>query len=268
MSARLPILTYHVVGGGRSPLVTPPALFARQVAALARAGWRTLRVEEIAAHLRGGRPLPDKTLAITFDDGDESFAEYAWPLLREHGLGATLFVVAGRLGARAAWDGAWREEEGSGPARAGDDQRPARPGDGRRLLGAEALRRLAAEGVEIGAHSATHPRLPGLPSGRLAEETAGACRTLEEVVGQPVRVFAYPYGAHDAAAREAAGTVCAGACTTRLGFVRRGSDPLLLERIDAHYLRNAAVIARLDGAAARAYLALRAAARRARDRYG
>jgi peptidoglycan/xylan/chitin deacetylase (PgdA/CDA1 family) len=247
MTLRTPILMYHSIDEDASPLSTAPALFARQMESLRRAGWRTARIAEIGAAIRARRALPRRTLAITFDDAYRNFAEHAWPALRANGLGATLFAISEQLGGRSDWPGA--------PV--------ALP-----LLSADEVRRLAAEGVEIGGHSATHARLPGLPPERLASETAGCCRALEAVIGGPVGAFAYPYGAYDAAARAAVGVACAAACTTRMGFAGPASDPLELERIDAYYLRDPRLMERLDSPATRAYLSLRAVVRRARNRYG
>ena len=65
------------------------------------------------------------------------------------------------------------------------------------------MRELAAAGMEIGSHSATHVRLAGLDAGQLEAEVSGSRASLGELIGAPVRGFAYPYGSMDAAARRA-----------------------------------------------------------------
>jgi peptidoglycan/xylan/chitin deacetylase (PgdA/CDA1 family) len=62
---------------------------------------------------------------------------------------------------------------------------------------------LAAAGMEIGSHGATHVRLAGLAAGQLEDEIGGSRKELEALVGGPIRGFAYPYGSMDAAARQA-----------------------------------------------------------------
>jgi peptidoglycan/xylan/chitin deacetylase (PgdA/CDA1 family) len=52
----------------------------------------------------------------------------------------------------------------------------------------------ALDGMEIGAHTLTHPQLAVLPPDRQREEILGSRRALEEIVGSQVESFAYPYG--------------------------------------------------------------------------
>ena len=55
---------------------------------------KLLRVplQELVDALRAGQPLPDRTAAITFDDGYISIYDTAWPLLRARGWPFTVFV--------------------------------------------------------------------------------------------------------------------------------------------------------------------------------
>lgn len=247
---RVPIVTYHSIDERGTILSTTPALFAAHVAALARGGWRTARVDEIARAVRERRPLPARSIALTFDDGYANFARHAWPALRQAGFGATLFALGDRAVTSNTWDA------GAGTL------------GGEPLLEGGALRQLADEGVEIGAHSMSHARLARLAPEALAHEVGGACRALAETIGRPVRAFAYPYGAHDSAARAAVAACTDAACSTRMGFATASSDAYLLERIDAFYLRDTRLVETLDSAATRAYLGARAFVRRLRDAYG
>lgn len=100
-------------------------------------------------------------------------------------------------------------------------------------LSADELRRLADGGLmEIGAHTITHRRLPALPRAEQLEEIRGSKRQLEQVLGLDVRLFSYPFGAHDRTTvrctREA-GLACA--CTTRAGGIHRSTDPYRLPRL-------------------------------------
>ncbi len=79
----LRVLTYHRVGDG--------ARFARQAAWLARR-YCVVGVAELLDFYRLARPLPPRSVMITFDDADRDVAEVAWPVLRRHGLPAVLFV--------------------------------------------------------------------------------------------------------------------------------------------------------------------------------
>lgn len=107
-----------------------------------------------------------RDVAISFDDGNASDVEYALPALRERGLSATFFVVAGRLGAPA-------------------------------FLDETAVRELATAGMTIGCHGMRHRPWRRLDSRALHEELVEAKLVLERVVGHPVTQAACPFGSYD-----------------------------------------------------------------------
>jgi peptidoglycan/xylan/chitin deacetylase (PgdA/CDA1 family) len=120
-------------------------------------------------------------VGITFDDGYVSVLEAAVPELLRHGFTATMFIISDRLGATSEWCAG-----------------PAQP-----LMSAEQVRELAAVGMEVGSHAATHVRLAGIGADHLEAEVSGSRANISELIGTPVRGFAYPYGSMDAAARRA-----------------------------------------------------------------
>jgi peptidoglycan/xylan/chitin deacetylase (PgdA/CDA1 family) len=125
-----------------------------------------------------------------------------------------VFAVSARLGARNGWDA--------------EGELAGRP-----LLDAGALAELAAAGIEIGAHTRRHPRLPALTDAALEDEVAGARDELASVLGTPVTTFAYPHGLHDArvrAAVERAGFD--GACSTEGGVNGPATDRFRLRRVN------------------------------------
>lgn len=85
------------------------------------------------------------------------------------------------------------------------------------LVRDEELARLTAtSGMDIGAHTVTHPFLPGLSPERVREELARNKRFLEEKTNRPITLLAYPYGGYDATTiQEAKAAGFKGACTTR-----------------------------------------------------
>jgi peptidoglycan/xylan/chitin deacetylase (PgdA/CDA1 family) len=78
--------------------------FDRQMRWLADSGYRSLTLDELDECLAGNRPLPERSVVITIDDGDRSVLEHAVPVLRRHGMKATLFLLTGRVGERD-WNG-------------------------------------------------------------------------------------------------------------------------------------------------------------------
>ncbi len=102
-----------------------------------------------------------------------------------------------------------------------------------RPLAAEEVRRLAAPGfIDIGAHTVTHPVLPPLDEADQRSEIEGSRRACEELIGEPIQSFAYPYGEVDDAAAACvrdAGFACA--CTTKGGKVSTQDDLMRLPRL-------------------------------------
>jgi peptidoglycan/xylan/chitin deacetylase (PgdA/CDA1 family) len=121
-------------------------------------------------------------VGLTFDDGYADFAHYALPVLRRFGFTATVFVVAQRLGGTNEWDLA---------------------GAPKPLLTAQQVRNAAAEGVEIGSHGLRHVSLIGADIEEVVADVAGSRSILQEVSGQRVSGFCYPYGDVDALTVEA-----------------------------------------------------------------
>jgi peptidoglycan/xylan/chitin deacetylase (PgdA/CDA1 family) len=215
----LRVLAYHAIGetagaGRFEPYGVRPEDFRRQIAALRRAGYHFISSDELVEFVRGSGGLPRRPVLLTFDDCYSSVLQHALPVLLEHGIPAVAFAVAGRLGGTNDWD-QWP----------GATYLP--------LLDVDGLRRLASAGVEIGAHSRTHPRLPGISVHELADEISGSCEELKTKGLGPVRLFAYPFGESDERVRQAVESAgCQAAFTVAPGFVRPGIDPFRIPRIE------------------------------------
>jgi peptidoglycan/xylan/chitin deacetylase (PgdA/CDA1 family) len=102
-----------------------------------------------------------------------------------------------------------------------------------RVLGWDALQRLAAEGVTLAPHTRTHPLLPRVSPERAREEALGSLEDLRCRVGPTPAVLAYPSGGHDeASVRAVAGAGFELAFTTQRGANRvPGADRLRLRRV-------------------------------------
>lgn len=171
----IPVFLYHAVSDtpavGQPLFTVRPAAFAQHVAAIVDSGRVALTISELAAALRGERPLPPRAVAITFDDGfDDTPA--AVELLRSNGLASTVYVTSGRL----------------------------EPGGG---MTPEAFRAVADAGGEIGAHTVSHPALDEIPLAQAVREIGESKRELEERLSAEVASFAYPHGSHDRHVRAA-----------------------------------------------------------------
>lgn len=101
------VLVYHRVAEQRLDpwrLTIDPEIFAGQMAMLAR-DWSPLSLAELVAGFERRR-LPERAVAVTFDDGYADNLEVAAPILVEHGIPVTLFVAADLLDAGGPpwWD--------------------------------------------------------------------------------------------------------------------------------------------------------------------
>ncbi len=210
------ILTYHSIDGTGSPISVDRSTFRSHVEWLVASPLQVTSLDALA-----GLPASADAVAITFDDGLENFATEAWPLLRAHGLTATLFVVTDRVGTTNEWKGS---PEPGIPTLA--------------LLDWDALGRLAAEGVELGSHTRTHASLNALPPARLDDELQASAERLAAETGRRPASFAYPYGHYDATVAAAVAGRYRLACTTDLRPLREHEEPHLLPRLDTYYLRQ------------------------------
>ncbi|SRR5579871_3844715 len=174
------ILMYHrVAEEAEDPLCVSPRRFAEQMTWLKRHGLRGVGVGSLVDALRTGRQRG--LVGITFDDGYVDLVETALPALLRHDFTATMFICSGLLGGTANWDDV-----------------PPWP-----LMSADQVRELAAAGMEIGSHTITHLRMAGADADELKAEVSESRTSLGELVGAPIRGFAYPYGSMDKAAQQA-----------------------------------------------------------------
>lgn len=176
---QVPILLYHNLASSyENPLLhITREQFAQHMAALRQAGYQSITYAElIEAGASGGGTLPVHPIIITFDDGYRSVYTDAFPILQEQGLCATVFVITGRMGAKAgdfphfSWEEA-REMEQSGV-------------------------------VDIESHSHTHPDFSVLSQEDTRLEAGLSKFLIESHLHKCCKVFAYPFGTESPYAQE------------------------------------------------------------------
>jgi len=216
------VLMYHEIRVGRNPweqrYFVAPARFSDHVRALRTAGYHLCSLTDFCVWATGRGELPANSVLLTFDDGYSGVFEHAYPILHNAGIPFAVFVVSSAIGATDAW------------MRSINGDHPAYP-----LMSRGQVAEVANAGVGIGSHSRHHADLPTLDAEALRDEVYGSRAELEDLLGQKVDSFAYPYGRLNDSVRATVGD--AGyACgfSTRSGFNRPGSDPLLIRRIDVY----------------------------------
>lgn len=216
----LPILMYHKIG--RAPrgsslkkLWVSPEQLRWQVGWLKSQGYQSLTLRQVGEALREGTPLPPRSVALTFDDGYENNFSQAFPILREAGLTATVFVVVSTVGQDNAWHN---------PA-----QEPRLP-----MMSWEQLRELRLAGWEVASHTLTHARLGRLSESDRRRELVGSLEQLSKELGTDVLSFAYPYGQGQDDPQVQAAVRQAGyltACSVHQGLAHMEKNPYQLSRL-------------------------------------
>src|SRR3989442_11404989 len=171
---------YHKVNDlPANPLSMPVSIFDEQMDQLRELDYTVVDLEAVLGHYLDGKPLPERAVLITFDDGYFDNLYNAAGVLRKYGYPAVLFVPIGYL----------------------DDRHPlpheehlAAQGILNRTIEWEELVDLEREGVRIESHGISHRPLADLEVDEAAREIALSKLRLEERLGRPVRAFAYVKG--------------------------------------------------------------------------
>ena len=180
---QIPVLSYHHVHEGDDDFFrTWPQTFHKQMTILGQEGYRAIGPDELSA--LACQPVTERYAMVTFDDAYKDFREYAWPILKELKIPATVFVITGHIGGSNEWDDLRRATH--------------------QHLDEDDLRRLHADGVVIGSHAHTHTPLVRLRRANLDAELTSSRQLLEALIAAPVRALAYPGGAINRRVRRSA----------------------------------------------------------------
>jgi peptidoglycan/xylan/chitin deacetylase (PgdA/CDA1 family) len=174
---KVPILVYHHVSQsvsegspGLRRLTVTAEIFAQQMQYLQDNGYHVITFSALSDYFEQGQELPTLPVIISFDDGWETQFEYALPSLEKYHYPATFFVVTDYIG---------------------------RPG----FISWPQLQTLLTDGMRIGSHSRSHPRLNRIKdSAKLWDQIYNSKTILETQLEAPVEEFAYPYGSYNAKA--------------------------------------------------------------------
>lgn len=166
----VPVLMYHQVNGAipKGEENVGVQDFVNQLKYLHDEGYTTVTVSKLAEFMRGGKSLPQKSVAITFDDGWRSSFTAAMMLAQMNDK-ATFYIIS----------------------HAFDDPQ---------YISKDELTVLSHNpNFEIGAHTQTHfmkwvQDLKTLPTDTMKEEVSGSKTEIEQIIGQPVKSLSWPFG--------------------------------------------------------------------------
>jgi peptidoglycan/xylan/chitin deacetylase (PgdA/CDA1 family) len=171
----VPILMYHYVEPWpadadeiRKNLTVRPEDFAAQMGYLHDQGYVTVSLYDLVYALTLGRPLPEKAVIVTFDDGYRTLPQYAAPVMERYGYRGTVFVITEFMDNGYPAYLTWPEAE-----------------------------RLYAQGWKIEPHSKSHEELAGRDRAFQLYQMLGSIQTVAAHIGVQPRFFCYPSGKYD-----------------------------------------------------------------------
>lgn len=160
----VPVLLYHHIAdakGAGARYYTSMDNFREQMQFLSDQGYQTILMRDLIAALLEEKPLPDKPVLLTFDDGHVDVYVNAFPILAKLDFTATLYVIGKDVESQAA-------------------------------MTHDMIQTLAAAGWEIGSHSMTHADL--VKTADAIDEVCTSRYLIENTLGVTVDSFSYPYG--------------------------------------------------------------------------
>lgn len=237
----VPILMYHHISPAPGLVTCSPDNFRAQMQWLAEQGWKTLSLAEFSAGLGSGK-WPSKSVLLTFDDGYLDNWVYAYPVLKEFGLHATIFLITKWVGEGEARPYFGLKNNAALPSVPNHRHAMQYAKDGQydaaflRWSEVEAMR--AAGCCDFHSHTHSHTRwdqqIPeqAARDAALAEDLAASRHTLLTRLGERAPHLCWPQGyfdRHYQAVAQAAGFTHLH--TTQPGVVRPSTDPLALPRL-------------------------------------
>lgn len=126
-------------------------------------GYQTISIYDLLNYFDAGKPLPKKAVAITFDDGRYGQYKWAYHLLKDYGMTATFFITTDWVGKADFMTWAQIKEMGD-------------------------------NGMFIGSHSLDHAPMNKIDDQQLRAELINSKKIIEEKIGRPVDLLAYPGG--------------------------------------------------------------------------
>lgn len=202
-SIKIPVLAYHSVSknGTENRFTVSSAEFRQQMKYLHDEGYQTISLQQFRTILQGKVKNNGKQILITFDDGYENTYTEAYPIMKQYGYIATLFVITDWM-------------------------------DGRNYINWDQAKLLHRNGWDIMPHTKNHKSLPLLTKGDQLDEITSAKRNIENHLHTKVRVFAYPYGFRDKTTVDILKSNGFDyAFTFENGITDASQDPLLMKRL-------------------------------------
>jgi peptidoglycan/xylan/chitin deacetylase (PgdA/CDA1 family) len=153
----------------RVDLSVSPSRFESHLKYLKENGYQAITLDELLDFLTTGKPLPEKPVVLTFDDGYVDNYASAFPLLQKYGMVGHFFIITDFVNEKRAEYMTWPQIE-----------------------------EMSAAGQRFGSHSRNHPDLKGKSADYLVWQALGGMEAIQEHLGYHPRWISYPAGSYDA----------------------------------------------------------------------
>lgn len=198
----IPVLNYHKVDILNHALSVSPQEFEEQMEYLYQKGYHTITPDQLMVYLKSGKPLPEKPIMLTFDDGYLDNYTNAYPIMKKYNFTATIFIVTNFIGK--------------------DD----------RFMTWDQIKEMQKNGIVFGSHTANHKSLTSLTREQIVDELGQSRDEITRQLGKPPKYFAYPTGTYNAEIEDLVRKAgYKAAFTIEYGQVGADSDTFLLQRI-------------------------------------
>lgn len=164
----IPILCYHRIASGRNDAYSvSPETFASHLQVLSDSGYTSVLPDALHDYLLYNKPLPEKPFMITFDDSRIEHIEIAAPELEKRDFRGAFFIMTVTYNKKG-------------------------------YMTTEQIAEMAKRGHTVGLHSWDHVMATKYTdSATWAKQVIEPKNKLEEIIGQPVRYWAYPNGVYN-----------------------------------------------------------------------
>jgi peptidoglycan/xylan/chitin deacetylase (PgdA/CDA1 family) len=193
--------------------------FGRQMKFLKKHGYQVISLDDLIQGINRGVLFNRKSVVITFDDGYEDNYTKAFPILKNYGYPAIVFVVSSAVGTEG-------------------------------FLNWDQIREMYSKNILIGSHTRHHVYLPDIQAkDETWDEISNSKRDIQTALGAEVKYFSYPSGGYTEEIKEmVVNSKYKGACATNRGFDRFNTGVYELKRIRINNSDSAVVMwAKLSG---------------------
>lgn len=207
----IPVLMYHSIADGQvaNSAVVAVGVFKQQMQYLKDNGYTTLSLDELYNFIQSNRPVPQKSVVLTFDDGYEDSYTNVFPVLKSFVFRATIFVI------------------------------PALTDKSGAYLKTTQLKEMDKNGMDIESHTVNHEKLGELSAAKQLKTLIQSKQMLEVALNKKIKYIAYPFGSYNSyTVKEAQKAGYSMAFTTNDGWAGKNTDILLLNRVFVNSLKG------------------------------